>query len=279
MAGIFGFFDYAKPGRGVGKNEPPKSPLFAFFELLFRKFGSLVKLNLLFFCLAVVFIAPTVIVFSLYGTQLFEGIIPALPLLLAEFFLIGLVPLSAGVAIICRNYVRGIPVFLWTDFKNTIKSNLRQSLPLGVLDYFLFNIFFIAIKFYGKMAPHNQMMYIPLIICIVTAAAVLFMQYYIFTLMVTFELPLGKLIKNSLIFSLAGLFRNLLLSLFIVLLALLIYLLFPLSVFLVIFIIFGVFAFTVSFVTWPLINKYLMPKDSETQSTAKPIFKDNGKLR
>ena len=48
MAGFFGFGNYAKEGKGVSKNEPKKRSLFAFFELFFRKFWRLIKLNLLY---------------------------------------------------------------------------------------------------------------------------------------------------------------------------------------------------------------------------------------
>ena len=48
MAGFFGFFDYTKPGPGVPKDAPPKAPIIVFFEIYFRKFWNLVKINLMF---------------------------------------------------------------------------------------------------------------------------------------------------------------------------------------------------------------------------------------
>ena len=48
MAGFFGLFDYNKPGPGVPKDAPRKSPLIVFFEILQRKFWNLIKVNMMF---------------------------------------------------------------------------------------------------------------------------------------------------------------------------------------------------------------------------------------
>ena len=42
------FSNYSKPGPGVNKNEKPKKGLVLFFELLTRKFGSYITLNLVY---------------------------------------------------------------------------------------------------------------------------------------------------------------------------------------------------------------------------------------
>ena len=63
--GIFGNYD--KPGPGVNKDDPPKAAPVRFFEILLRKFGKLVQLNLIFLIptivalvlMAVIFLFPT----------------------------------------------------------------------------------------------------------------------------------------------------------------------------------------------------------------------------
>ena len=47
MAGFFGLFDYTKTGPGILKNAPPKPRVIVFFEVYFRKFWHLIKLNIL----------------------------------------------------------------------------------------------------------------------------------------------------------------------------------------------------------------------------------------
>jgi hypothetical protein len=74
MAGFFGLFDYNKPGPGVPNPEdvPPKSPFVVFFEILQRKFWSLVKVNLMF----LLFNLPALILGMLVVLFLFPNIIP-----------------------------------------------------------------------------------------------------------------------------------------------------------------------------------------------------------
>ena len=45
--GIFNS-NYSKPGPGVDKNAPPKKGLNLFYEIFFRKFWDIIKLNLLY---------------------------------------------------------------------------------------------------------------------------------------------------------------------------------------------------------------------------------------
>ena len=45
--GLFSI-NYNKPGPGVSKDAPVKKPFFRFWEVYFRKFFDLIKVNLLF---------------------------------------------------------------------------------------------------------------------------------------------------------------------------------------------------------------------------------------
>ena len=72
MAGFFGLFDYNKPGPGVPKDAPPKSPFIVFFQILQRKFWNFTKVNMMFF----VFNLPAVILGMLAMLFLFPNILP-----------------------------------------------------------------------------------------------------------------------------------------------------------------------------------------------------------
>ncbi|MDD2637225.1 MAG: DUF624 domain-containing protein [Bacteroidales bacterium] len=124
MAGFFGLFDYTKPGPGVSKDEPRRKGIFLFFELFFRKFWNLVKMNLLF----LVFNIPAIILSMFALGFIFQRtFVPDDPLveLLVRFSLssflvcipvITVGPAQAGFTYIIRNFVREEPTFLWWDF-------------------------------------------------------------------------------------------------------------------------------------------------------------------
>ena len=47
-----GFFNFDKPGLGVNPDAPKKKGVFLYFELLFRRFGSIIKTNMLYFIIS-----------------------------------------------------------------------------------------------------------------------------------------------------------------------------------------------------------------------------------
>ena len=120
-------------------------------------------------------------------------------------FTFGLV--NCGSAYVLRNMVSGEPVFVWADFWYAIKRNWKQALPFGIADGLICGIFCLNISsMVGGVTNFFQsfMFWSNIAILIVF----FFMRYYIYLQMVTFDLKMFKIIKNSLIFSLLGFKRN-----------------------------------------------------------------------
>ena len=122
-------------------------------------------------------------------------------------FTFGLV--NVGTAYILRNIAMGDPVFAWTDFWYAVKRNWKQALPFGIIDIaingiLIYNIFNMVVGgggFFGSM----------LFWCNVVIFILYFiMRYYIYIQMVTFKLSIVKILKNSMIFALIGMKRNIL---------------------------------------------------------------------
>ena len=114
---------------------------------------------------------------------------------------------NVGTAYILRNIAKGDPVFTWSDFIYAIKRNWKQALPFGIIDILINAI--LIFNIYNMVANSSDflgslMFWSNLVILI----AYFFMRFYIYVQMVTFELTLFKIIKNSLIFVLVGLKRN-----------------------------------------------------------------------
>ena len=122
-------------------------------------------------------------------------------------FTFGLV--NVGTAYLLRNIAKGEPVFVWSDFWYAVKRNWKQALPFGMIDagicvLLVWNIYSMFIGSRGDYFT-NTMFWCNIVLLILYFV----MRYYIYVQMVTFDLTVFKILKNSLIFSLLGFKRNL----------------------------------------------------------------------
>ena len=123
--------NFEKPGPGVPKDQPRKKGVARFFELLFRDFSDLIKLNLL-FCLTVL---PSAAAFVLgagpFILEQYEINLVFLLLSLALAFPIG----GATVAYVyyITKMMRDDPSYVWDEFKRKFKENVRQAAPAGIV--------------------------------------------------------------------------------------------------------------------------------------------------
>ena len=146
---------------------------------------------------------PTAATYVLYG------------LATLTLFTFGMV--NVGTAYILRNIAKGDPVFVWSDFWYAIKRNWKQALPFGMIDVainfiLLWNVYSMLMQSGGNLFT-STMFWSNIVLFLLY----FIMRYYIYVQMVTFKLTVFKILKNSLIFSLLGLKRNLLALLAIVL--------------------------------------------------------------
>ena len=242
----FKLFDTQREGLGISKIEKldPKS-LKRFFILLKDQIGKLVSINI-FFVLGNIPIIFLIMILSGYtkndslvpfydvfqninAVAELEGASPSIISLLSTYGVMNRVlvntPLTyvffglsaltlltfgcvnAGTAYILRNIVKGDAVFLWTDFWYAVKRNWRQALPFGILDGAVHGVLFFNIL--NNISSPNFIAAIILWSSIVILILIYFMRPYVYVQMVTFKLTVFKMLKNSLIFALAGFKRNL----------------------------------------------------------------------
>lgn len=124
-----------------------------------------------------------------------------------SLFTFGLV--NVGTAYILRNIAMGEPVFLWTDFWYAIKRNWKQALPCGILDILICVI--LGSNIYNMLMGTTDLFASLLFWAnIVIALAYLFMRPYMYLQLVSFNMTLFKMLKNSLIFVMLGIKGNLL---------------------------------------------------------------------
>jgi len=317
----FKLFDFNKNGKGVKKEPEGPKNLPNFFKHYKNKFTRLITVNMyyifgnfpiLFLILALSgnlntkstsptypMYAPidgltahgeltpvTAVMNGIYGVQSEVGfptvwtyIFLGLSLLLLVTF--GYV--NTGTTYILRNMVKGEPIFMWEDFWYAIKRNKRQGLILGIIDAVfsvlsVFNIYTYYINI--GSAFWNFMFFASLLIMLIW----FFMRFYMYILMITFDLSIFKILKNSFIFSLLGLKRNLMATLGMVALLLITYMLMveilPIGIIVPFVLLFSNCAFMATYAAFPKIKEIMIDpyytEEEKNEDDEERIFTDMG---
>lgn len=183
--GLFGgFFNYNKPGPGISKDAPKKRAFFVFFETWFRNIWRLL---------------PSGIVYCLFS-----------------FLLIPSGLGSAGMTNIARNMARDKHSFGISDFFETIKKNWKQALVMGIINVVITAMVVASgvlyyFNFQETLGGWFSIIGTGLMLSVFFVISV--MKYYIWLILITFNLPIGKIIKNSFYFVFINLKNNIIVGL------------------------------------------------------------------
>ncbi|MDD4496440.1 MAG: YesL family protein [Eubacteriales bacterium] len=268
MAGIFGLFDYTKDGPGIDPDAPPSPRIIVFFQVLGRKFWKLIQANLLFvvfnlLALPAMFIAAM----FLFPTQLHEDVLLDLYFRLSIGFVLVCLPVitfgpaQAGFTYILRNFAREEHAFLWYDFKETAKKNIKQSLSVSIIDLAVIIVFGIALNYYLYYPNGGSLTSIAAGFVIILLVFFLMMHIYIYPMMITFNLKVSQIYKNAAIFALVSFFPNLLILLLCAVLILGTFIFNPyIGLLLYIFITNSAIGLIINFYAWPKLKKYIVDK-------------------
>lgn len=316
----FKIFDWNKEGKGVKKEPEGPKNLQNFFKYFSSKFTRLVTVNMfyifgnfpiLFLLLAVSgnlnrdsfapayrMFAPlygvmtheqsplTSALFGIYGTQSeigFNTVWTNIALAVSALVIFTFGYVNTGTTYIIRNMIKGEPIFMWEDFWYAIKRNLKQGMIMGFLDAVLsFLCVYDIVFFYfntGTSAMMNIMFYASLLIALMW----FWMRFYIYNLMITFDLSIFKILKNALIFSLIGFKRNFMATLGIVAMLattyLLLYYVLPIGIIIPFVLLFADCAFIACYAAFPKIKEIMIDpyyKDTAPEEEEEPIFQDLG---
>ncbi|MBR4122794.1 MAG: YesL family protein [Clostridia bacterium] len=175
MAGFLGFFDFEKEGPGIAKDAPKKRSFVVFFEFFFRNLWKLISVNLVY-------------------------AIMSLPI-----FTLGLA--NVGITNVARSIARDKHSFGLSDYIETIKKNWKQGLIAGILNTFICIILGFDIYFFFSMERGLFSS-----VCIGATFLIIFfflvMNYYMWTLMITFKFSLKQIYINSFKFVIINLKNN-----------------------------------------------------------------------
>lgn len=193
---------------------------------------------------------------------------------------------NCGMANILRSYTRKEPVFLTTDFFDTIRTNWKQALPMGVIDILICFVLVFVFDFWKNYASsfiNDIMFYLSIFVIIVY----FFMRFYMYVIMITFDLSIFKILKNSFIFALIGVKRNFVALLSIAFVLLLNYYVFivfmPLGIILPFIITISLCSFIAVYCTYPNIKRIMIdpyypesPSSDYDDDDDEPVFVDRG---
>lgn len=304
---------FGKDAKRDAEAEDAKPTLKRFFVLIWRKFWKLIPLNLMmlpmvlpFLGIALIFInakqTPTetepifsvlfgvgrlsgtphsAFLLDLFGSQtgipVYRPVTYILIGLLALFLIVTFGWQNVGATYVLRGLVRGDAVFVWSDYFYAVKKNLKQGFLLGLLDLVILVLLFFDIQYFSGVSGTFLLDFMFFTVCAI-AILYFFMRFYIYLLAVTFDLSIGKILKNALIFVALGIKRNLMAALGIALLTAvdvgLIFLFFPLNIPIPIILPFFYYisftAFTSAYAAYPVIDRYMIAPYQKSTAEEEP---------
>lgn len=160
-----GLFKNDVAGSGVEKNPTNRMPFKRYWELFSNKFGTFFKINLIYFlfCIPIVTFGPA----------------------------------TAAMTAMMRNIYLERPQFIFSDFKDLFKENFKRSFGIGIIDVIMIELAVFLLRFWNVyMGEEHTALFI-----LLTALEVLFLllNFYVYPQIAAMDLPLGAILKNSLI--------------------------------------------------------------------------------
>ena len=114
-------------------------------------------------------------------------------------------PATAGVSYVTRNWARDEHAFIWSDFKDAIKENWKQSLVISVVTGVIPFLVYMGWRFYGQMSQTQTLMILPQILVAMIGIIWALCVTYFYPLLVTYQLKLKDVIRNGLLLGVARL--------------------------------------------------------------------------
>lgn len=227
------FPNYNKEGKGVSKADVSgETPIKRFFTEFLHRFWQLILLNLLYIvaCVPIITIGPA----------------------------------TAAMNYVCRNFSQAKPVFFFTDFIEKCKEHFKQGFLVGLIQ--LVSGALIVGSFLSwtdeSLNVSGGFRTAAVVVLFVFAYLVFFGSFYIYPMMVSFDLTVKQLIRNSVILAMTQLWRNIVMFLVFVLLAVLTFLFWPLTFPVVLFLAFSVMAFVSNSLVFPVLMRYVASSDT-----------------
>jgi len=162
-------FDFTKEGKGVGKEEKSAPALILFFRRFGQHFWQIIVLNILylFACAPIVTIGPA----------------------------------TAGLTYVMRNFSQNKPVEMFKDFFAKAKEHFLKGIIIEVVDAVILALAFLAFHMWTDASIDLPSWLRTVAVFFIAWIFYIFVcaNFYIFPMMVSFDLKLKPLIRNCII--------------------------------------------------------------------------------
>ena len=174
-------------------------------------------------------------------------------------------PFKSGFTYVLRNFVRQQHAWTVADFFGKTKENLKQSIAAFVIDLVFSTCFLVAIRFY--FSASNMGVWNNVLLGIVIIAMVMYaiMQSFTWCMMVTFDLNLRSIYKNSYLLSMATIPVNLVSIVIRAAATAVIFMSSYLSYLIIIAVFIAAQGLLEQMLAYPAIKKFLMPPEEEPE--------------
>ncbi len=259
------FYNYNNSGKGIAKNAPKKKPFFKFWEQFASKFWKLFTVNIMYFTFSgLILVLAAFMLMGETGNGYF--------LLLGIPTVVLFGPATAATMQLMRKFTLEKPIFLFDEFKKAFKNNFRQALAVGIFDILFFTVFIYGVNYYIQALELDPSAgnFAFVLITVAIAVDVFMAHFYIYLEIVSLTLPLGKIIKNSLLLTVMGIKVNIINFIVSGIFIALIIMFFPYSTLVLPFLPFSWMMFLYAFNCYPVIQKYIVNPYYESRGMRNP---------
>jgi len=268
---------YENSGSGISKDGVRKKGMALFFDLLGRKFWSLMWLNVLYvlFFIPIMLIFPVITMVSNYTVAL------VLIGLLLLIFAILIGPATTGMMKVVRRFYIEKHTFIARDFFDGVKENFKPAAVIGLLDCLVLVSAFASLQVYPALAVTvSKLCYIPMVITFSIFLLVMMMNFYIFLMLASTDLSLKMIFRNSFTLAIMAMKQNLITAA-VIIAVLFIMSLLMLNVFQVFALLIPIFpaaflAFVICFNCYPVIQKTIIDPFYAEKGEVNPEYLTNG---
>ena len=107
-------------------------------------------------------------------------------------------PALAGLSLLMRNWSRGEPCMRWQTLFGGMQRNFGQALGFSLIEGLMPLAAYSALRYYGNLADTAGLGYYVLFgFCAVVVLFALLMRQVVYSLLVTYRLKFGQIIKNA----------------------------------------------------------------------------------
>ena len=204
---------YGKQGQGdYTVANMPQNRRQLFREVFRVRWSSLFGVNLLYMIIWIPAIAWTLLnAAALLNLAQEGGDLSELPGLINSWLLIMVPciaitgPFDAGVTYVLRNWARDEHSFVLSDFKDALKANWKQALVVSVIDGALPFILYTCWRFYGGMLSRSAFYLVPTALVLLVAIVWKLSAMLAYPMLITYDLKMKDVIRNSVLLTLAKL--------------------------------------------------------------------------